>query len=184
VIISGPAGVGKTTICRALSERLENAYFSVSMTSRPRAEGELDGREYVFVSRREFEKAIENGRLLEHAEVFGNLYGTPRQPVERALQAGKTVILEIDIQGGRQVAEQYPGSVTVFILPPNTRQLVQRIRGRARDDSGQIRERLSESQREIAEGIEGYRFAVVNDDLETAVNEVIEIVKQPAGERQ
>src|SRR4030042_948883 len=122
-IISGPSGVGKSTICREVVRRLENAFLSVSVTTRPKGPGEEDGREYWFVSREEFDKRIDRGALLEHAEVFGNLYGTPRDKTDEALGAGKTVVLEIDVQGGRQVKEIYSRAIMIFILPPSAKSL-------------------------------------------------------------
>src|SRR5512133_4020637 len=118
IIISGPSGVGKSTICKQVVARLDDAHLSVSVTTRQPGPGERNGREYWFVSREEFRKRIEEGSLLEYAEVFGNLYGTPRDKTEEALDAGRTVILEIDIQGGKQVKAVHPQAVMIFILPP------------------------------------------------------------------
>ncbi len=133
VIISGPSGVGKSTICKRVVEKL-NAFLSVSMTTRPRSESERHGCEYHFVSRDEFEAMIRSEAFLEYAEVFGNYYGTPREPIEKALAAGQTVILEIDVQGALQVKEQYPDVQTIFIIPPHRKDLQKRIDGRGRGE--------------------------------------------------
>ena len=142
IVISGPSGVGKSTITKALVTRLEDAYLSVSMTTRPQAPGEQDGREYWFVDRDEFRRRIEEGSLLEYAEVFGNLYGTPRDKTDEALQAGRTVILEIDVQGARQVKAIYPHAVMIFILPPSAKVLAERMGNRGRETAEVAKRRL------------------------------------------
>ena len=118
VVISGPSGVGKSTICREVIRRLSNAYLSVSVTTRPRAESEVDGRDYWFLSPKQFQERIDKGLLLEYAEVFGNLYGTLKDKVDEAIKANKIAILEIDVQGGRAVKKIYPDAVMIFIMPP------------------------------------------------------------------
>ena len=132
VVISGPSGVGKGTICKELVKRLSDACLSVSVTTRPRTPKEVDGRDYWFVSKDEFQRRIKNGLLLEHAEVFGNFYGTPKDKVDEAIAAGKVVILEIDVQGGKQIKKLYPDTVMVFILAPTAKELAGRLRGRER----------------------------------------------------
>jgi guanylate kinase len=176
IIISGPSGVGKSTICKQIVARLD-AHLSVSMTTRQPGPGEQDGREYYFVSRDEFRKRIEDGAFLEYAEVFGNLYGTPRDKTEEALDAGRTVILEIDIQGGKQVKTIYPQAVMVFILPPSTKVLTDRISGRKRESSEVIARRLGGAGSEIAAAWQYYDNMVINDDLEQAINEIIQIIQ-------
>jgi guanylate kinase len=176
VIISGPSGVGKSTITRALIERLPDTYLSVSMTTRPQAAGEQNGRDYWFVSRDEFHRRIGEGALLEYAEVFGNLYGTPRDRTEEALTAGRTVILEIDVQGAKQVKAIYPQAVMIFILPPSTRILVERMGRRGRDNEQVAARRLQAASNEIALAWQYYDNMVINDDLEEAINEVVQIV--------
>ena len=175
VIISGPSGVGKSTICKQVVARTD-AHLSVSVTTRPQGPGEQDGREYWFISRDEFRKRIEEGSLLEYAEVFGNLYGTPRDKTEEALDAGKTVILEIDIQGGKQVKAIYPQAVMVFILPPSTKVLADRIGRRGRESGEVVARRLGGAGSEIAAAWQYYDNMVINDDLEQAINEVIQII--------
>lgn len=177
VVLSGPSGVGKSTITKAVVSRLRDAYLSVSMTTRPQAPGEQDGREYWFVSRDEFRRRIEAGLFLEYAEVFGNLYGTPRDKTEAALAAGTTVILEIDVQGGKQVKAIFPRAVMIFIMPPSSETLAERIGRRGRESGEVVARRLDAAQSEIAAAAECYDNKVVNDDLERAIDEVIRIVE-------
>jgi guanylate kinase len=176
VVISGPSGAGKSTICRQLLKRMDAA-LSVSATTRERSSQETDGVDYRFITRDDFLARVKRNEFLEYAEVFGNLYGTPRDTVERMLDAGKTVILEIDVQGGRQVRQNYPEVVLIFIMPPNLDELVKRLSGRARDTAEAAKKRLEAAQREIAEAKEFYEYTVVNDDLEKAINEVINIIE-------
>ncbi len=178
IVISGPSGVGKSTITRALVERLEEAYLSVSMTTRPPGPGEQNGREYWFVSREQFHQQIEAGALLEYAEVFGNLYGTPRDKTEEALNAGKTVILEIDVQGGRQIKAIYPQATLIFILPPSDKALAERMKRRGREGGAVAARRLGGASSEIAAAWQYYDHMVVNDDLEQAIREVMQIVQE------
>lgn len=177
VVISGPSGVGKTTICKELVGRLKDVYLSVSATTRPKSEDEVDGRDYWFVSDEEFQRRIDNGLLLEHAEVFGHMYGTPKDKVDEALAAGKTVILEIDVQGGKQAKVVYPDAVMIFILPPTHKELAERINHRARDNSEAAKERLREADDEIAVAWQYYDNMVINDDLQQAVMECLQIIK-------
>jgi len=177
VIISGPSGVGKSTICREVADRLANACLSVSVTTRTPGAGEVDGMDYRFVSKAEFERLVREGFFLEYAEVFGNSYGTSKKEVEESLAAGKTVILEIDVQGARQVKLVYPDALMIFILPPSQRELAERIDNRGRDDEESAEVRLGKSGTEIASGWQYYKHMVINDDLEQAVNEVIQIIK-------
>lgn len=176
VVISGPSGAGKSTICRQMLKRMDAA-LSVSATTRERSSQETDGVDYRFISRDDFLGRVKRNEFLEYAEVFGNLYGTPRDTVERMLDDGKTVILEIDVQGGRQVRQNYPEVVLIFIVPPNIDELVKRLSGRARDTAEAAKKRLEAAQREIAEAKEFYEYTVVNDDLEKAINEVINIIE-------
>jgi guanylate kinase len=177
VVISGPSGVGKSTICRQVVER-SDARLSVSATTRAMSAQETNGADYWFISRDEFRDRVKKNQFLEYAEVFGNLYGTPRDKVEEALNAGKTVILEIDVQGGSQVRQHYPDAILIFIMPPNLEDLVKRISGRARDSAQAAKNRLEGAQREIAAAKEFYKYMVINDNLEDAINEVINIIKR------
>jgi guanylate kinase len=180
-IISGPSGVGKSTICREVVRRLENAFLSVSVTTRPKGPGEEDGREYWFVSREEFDRRIKQGTLLEYAEVFGNLYGTPKDKTDEALRAGRSVILEIDVQGGRQVKAIYPQAIMVFILPPSTKILADRLGHRGRENAEVAARRLRLAGSEIAAAWQYYDNMVINDDLDLAIKEVIQIIEHAPG---
>jgi len=184
VIISGPSGVGKSTICKEVVKRLDNVCLSISVTTRPRAEAEVDGQDYWFLSQQQFRKRINEGSLLEYAEVFGHLYGTPKDKVEEALGAGKTIILEIDVQGAREVKSVCPDVVMVFIFPPTEKELAQRIKNRGREGMEAVEERLEGAGTEFAAAWQYYEHMVVNDDLEHAVKEVIQIIKQNSGEKQ
>ncbi|UCG58763.1 MAG: guanylate kinase [Phycisphaerales bacterium] len=181
VIVSGPSGVGKSTVCREVAARLQDVYLSTSVTTRPKGPGETHGREYWFVSEQEFQDLIERGLLLEHARVFGHLYGTSKDKVDEALEAHKTVILEIDVQGARQVKTLYPDAVMIFVLPPSERVLADRIGRRGREDSEDAEERLDGAGSEIAAAWQYYEHMVINEDLEQAINEVIQIIREIPG---
>lgn len=176
MVISGPSGVGKSTICREVIARMDRLELSVSMTTRHPGPGEQDGRDYWFVSEEEFHRRIEQGLFLESAEVFGNLYGTPKDKVDEALEAGRSVVLEIDVQGGRQVKAAYDDAVMIFILPPNDKTLADRLGRRGRDSRDVVQTRLDGASNEIAAAWQYYDNMVINEDLEQAIAEVIEII--------
>jgi len=182
VIISGPSGVGKSTICRQVVQRLDDVYLSVSVTTRPKGPTEVDGQDYWFVSRQQFQQQIDKGLLLEYAEVFGNFYGTPEDKVDEALKAGRTVVLEIDVQGAKQVRAVYPDAVMIFILPPSQKELAKRMNSRKREEQQATEERLDGASGEIAAAWQYYKYMVINDDLEQAVSEVVEIIEKAIGE--
>ena len=176
IIISGPSGVGKSTICSRVVEELD-AFLSVSVTTRAKGESEVDGKNYWFISVDEFKQRIDNGDFLEYAEVFGNYYGTPARPIDDAMAAGCKVILEIDVQGMRQVKKLRPEAITIFILPPRKEVLEKRIDGRARgEDETSKKRRLEKAGTEIAAAWQHYDHMVVNDDLDQAVREVLDII--------
>ncbi len=179
VVISGPSGVGKSTISREVLRR-SGATFSVSATTRQPRPGEVDGRDYRFVDRPAFERMIEQGELLEWAEVFGNLYGTPVGPVRDAMAAGKVVLLEIDVQGGLQVHEKMPSATFVLIEPPDDEELRRRLTGRGTEDDETLTRRLGKAREElrVARQSGAYDRVVVNRDIETAVREIVEIVNE------
>ncbi len=181
VIVSGPSGVGKSTICKEAVKRLKNVYLSVSVTTRPRSEAEIDGEDYWFISESEFQERIDKGLLLEYAEVFGHLYGTPKDKVDAALQAGKSVILEIDVQGARQAKRTYRDAVMIFILAPSQKELAERMKLRGREDIETAQGRLDEAGTEIAAAWQYYEHMVINDDLQQAVSEVVQIIQQSGG---
>ena len=176
VIISGPSGVGKSTICRELVKRFDNVSLSISATTRPKAGTETESKDYYFLTEDEFKKRIEQGAFLEYAEVFGNLYGTLTEKVDEALAAGKTLILEIDVQGAQQVKEKHPEALMIFILPPTQKHLVERMNGRGREDEETTKIRLEGADDEIAAAWRYYNNMVINDDLAQAVGEVAQIM--------
>jgi len=184
VVISGPSGVGKSTICREVIRRLNNAYLSVSVTTRHKAESEVDGRDYWFLSPKQFQERIDKGLLLEYAEVFGNLYGTPKDKVDEAIKANKIAILEIDVQGGRAVKKIYPDAVMIFIMPPAKKELANRLSGRGRDKVETAEKRLNIADSEITIGRKYYPYMVVNDDLQKAINDVVNIIQQNTGGKE
>lgn len=176
VIISGPSGVGKSTICKQVVEKLD-AFLSVSATTRIQSDTEQQGREYHFLPKAEFETKIENDAFLEYAEVFGNYYGTPKEPVDQALAQGRIVILEIDVQGALRVKKIRPECQTIFILPPHKNDLQDRINGRGRgEDEKTKQQRLETASREIAAAWQHYDHMVINGDLSQAIQEVIDII--------
>ncbi len=179
IVISGPSGAGKTSICNALLERLPRAYWSVSATTRPERAQEVDGRNYRFVSRDEFARMRERGEFIEAAEYVGNWYGTPAEPVHRVIAEGRYAILEIDVQGGMQVAEKMPESTRIFILPPTCDTLAARLEGRKTESAEQLRRRLAAADGEIAVARDSgcYHHYVVNDVLEDTIAEVLSIIR-------
>ena len=166
LVLSSPSGAGKSTISRRLLESEPNLVMSVSATTRPRRPGEVDGRDYYFVDPTEFNLMVNRGELLEHAKVFGNYYGTPRLPVEEALRAGRDVLFDIDWQGTQQI-EGVAGQdlVSVFILPPSTRELERRLRARAQDSDEVVATRMAKAADEISHYPE-YQYIILNDDLD------------------
>ena len=183
LIISGPSGVGKTTITRAVERAIPGAVFSVSVTTRQKTAGDVEGVDYHFVSDAEFDRLVADDELLEWAEVFGRRYGTPRKWADEQLRRGRLVILEIDVKGARQVKERMPGAFGVFILPPSEEALLQRLRARRRDTEEAIARRFAEAQREIAEAkaCGAYDAFVVNDELERAIEEAVGVVRGRMG---
>ena len=173
-VISGPSGTGKGTICKELLNR-KPLQLSVSMTTRQPRTGEINGVHYYFVTKEEFQEKIANGGLLEHAEVYGNYYGTPRAMVEEKLQQGHNVILEIEMKGAAQVRQSYPEAITIFVLPPSLEELRKRIRGRGTETEEAIRLRMSKTLEELQELVH-YDYYVINDILEDAVQRTEAII--------
>ena len=171
LVISGPSGAGKSTVIGRLMEMRDDVCFSVSVTTRPMRPGEEDGKDYFFVTPQHFQELADGGFLLEHAEYVGNHYGTPRGYVEQCRMVGKSVILDIEVQGASQICRNCPDAVTVFILPPSGAELERRLRHRNTDSDEKIRERLLQAKRECAEAGK-YGYIVINDDPDAAAAEV------------
>lgn len=185
LVISGPSGVGKTTITHHVEREL-GGVFSVSMTTRPKTAADVEGEDYCFVDRANFERARDGDKLLEWAEVFGNLYGTPRGPVEQALAAGKIVLLEIDVEGAVQVKRKMPGAYAIFVMPPSEQELLERLRVRKREDETVIQRRFNQAKREIARAKESgvYDAFIVNDQLGEAVRKAVGLVRDELAKRR
>lgn len=171
VVLTGPSGVGKGTLVRALLQRHPELNLSISVTTRSPRPGEVQGKHYYFVSRSQFKQMIAQGKLLEWAEFAGNYYGTPREPVEEQTRNGKWVLLEIELEGARQVRRTYPDALRIFILPPSLTELEQRLRSRAQDSEEAIARRLRRAQEEINAASE-FDFEIINDNFETAVKRI------------
>jgi guanylate kinase len=174
IVLSGPSGAGKGTICKALLSR-GDYWLSVSATTRNPRVGEIEGKNYYFIDKDEFVNRVESGDFLEHAEVYGNYYGTPKSKVLSALDSGKNVILEIDIQGALKVKESYPGGVFIFILPPSMEELKQRIINRGSETKESLMTRFKSAYQEI-NYVSKYNYAVVNDTVEEAVKKIESII--------
>jgi guanylate kinase len=175
VVLSGPSGAGKSSFVSELLAQPLDLVYSVSATTRRRRPHEVEGRDYFFLEREEFRRRVAAGDFVEWAEVHGELYGTLKSQTDAALGAGKNVLLDIDVQGGRSVRSIYPDGVFVFVLPPSMESLEARLRGRGTDSEERIRLRLENARREIAQ-VGEYDYAVVNDDLAAAQRRVTSII--------
>ncbi len=175
LVLSGPSGAGKGTICEQLRNKRKNLAYSVSATTRAPRKGEVDGRDYFFVTIEKFKEMIANNELLEYAEIYGNYYGTPRSYVMSILDEGRDVVLEIDPQGALQVKESFPDAVFVFVVPPSLDELSKRIYKRGTDSEEVIKRRLSAATSELAYASK-YDYIVVNDEVEKATNKVSNIL--------
>ena len=182
-VFSGPSGVGKGTLKAKLFEEFaDQITYSVSATTRGPREGEVDGRDYFFITRQEFERRVQNNEFLEHAEFAGNCYGTPRAYVEKLLDSGMNVVLEIDVQGALQVMKSMPECVSVFILPPSFEELEHRLRGRGTETEEKVRERLETAKRELPYAPQ-YDYQIVNGgDIEAAYQSLREVFLKSTGE--
>ncbi len=177
LVLSSPSGAGKTTISRRLLERVKTLTLSVSATTRPRRPGEVNGRDYLFVTPGEFEAMVQEGEFLEHATVFGQRYGTPRSAVDRSLEEGMDVLFDIDWQGTQQVAEKARDDlVSVFILPPSTSELERRLYARARDPEDVVKGRMARAADEMSHWAE-YDYVIVNRDFDESVRQVEAIIQ-------
>ncbi len=176
LVVSGFSGAGKGTLMKELVGRYDNYALSISATTRSPREGEQDGREYFFRTKEEFEKMIAEDALIEHACYVDNYYGTPRAYVEEQMALGKDVILEIEIQGALQIKKRYPDALLLFVAPPDADTLKQRLIGRGTEKQDVIEKRLSRASEE-AKGIENYDYFIINDDLNTCVSQVHQIIR-------
>lgn len=178
LIISGPSGVGKTTITRGVERSIAGSVFSVSATTRAPTDADVEGVDYHFVDDAQFDELVAHDDLLEMADVFGKRYGTPRAWVEEQLARGRLVILEIDVEGARQVKDKLPDAFGIFIMPPGEDVLLQRLRGRKRESEDQIQKRFAEARREMeqAESLGIYDVILVNDDLDKTIAHAVRLV--------
>ncbi|MBQ7994664.1 MAG: guanylate kinase [Bacilli bacterium] len=179
IILSGPSGVGKgATREKIMANNDLKLFYSISMTTREKRPGEVDGKDYFFVSKEEFERNVKNGNLLEHNTFVGNSYGTPKDKVFELMEQGKNVLLEIDVNGAMQVFEKlgHDLPVSIFLMPPSLKELEDRIRGRSTETEKAIEERLNRARKEIKEK-DNYKYVVVNDKLDETVRQIHEIIE-------
>lgn len=172
--MSGPSGVGKGTICNTLMQELD-AWYSVSMTTREIREGEVDGVNYYFISKEEFKKRIDEGKLLEYNIYNDNYYGTPKDKVLKKLEEGKNVFLEIDVNGARNIKKLFPNAILIYVAPPSIEELRNRLISRGTEEMDVIEKRLKIAEEELKQ-IDFYDYVVVNDDLDKAISKVREII--------
>ncbi len=174
IVVCGPSGVGKGTVV-SLLKTMREFYFSVSVTTRAPRDGEIDGVNYCFITKQKFDDMVENNELLEHATYVSSSYGTPRAPVEAELEAGHDVLLEIELEGARQIKRAMPEAVLIFILPPSTEELARRLRGRGTETEEKIINRLKRAEYELTCADE-FDYQVVNDEVECAANRICDII--------
>lgn len=179
IVLTGPSGVGKGTLLRSLLQRHPDLYLSVSATTRQPRPGEVDGKDYFFLSRPQFERMITNGEFLEWAEFAGNLYGTPKSAVEEQIRRGQWVILEIELEGARQIRNSFADALRIFILPPSLPELEYRIRARGQDTEEAITRRLQRAQEEIDAATE-FDLQIVNDDFDDTLERIEDALFVPA----
>ena len=176
LVLSSPSGAGKTTIARRLAERVPELALSISVTTRPPRQGEIEGRDYSFIDQPRFDQMVAQGELVEHATVFGYCYGTPRRPIEEALMGGRDVVGDLDWQGTQQLTESVPHDlVSVFVLPPSLAALEARLRARAQDSARVVAARMAKSAEEMSHWLE-YDYVILNNDVEVAIAQVRAIV--------
>jgi guanylate kinase len=185
LIVSGPSGVGKTTIARTIERRLQDATFSISATTRDKTEADVDGVDYFFLTEGQFLGRLKAGDFLEHASYADKHYGTLAEPAQAQLDRGRVVILDIEVQGAIQVKQQLPEALSLFILPPSEEELLRRLRERDRDTEEHILQRFELARSEIAEAKESgaYDYFITNDTLEHAIDEALSIIRRERSER-
>ena len=175
VLFSGPSGVGKDTVLEVVLKKDNSLQRSISLTTRDIRDNEIDGRDYYFISKDRFNNMVENGEVLEFAQYGKNFYGTPKAPVDKWLSEGKTVILKIEVQGAQQIKKLYPDAVGIFVLPPSMEELENRLRSRGTEDEEDIQKRLEIAKNEVEKSVD-YDYTVINDDLDSASNDVLKII--------
>lgn len=171
IVLTGPSGVGKGTLVRELLQRHPRLYLSISVTTRSPRPGEIEGKQYYFVSRNQFEQMVARSELLEWAEFAGNYYGTPLVPVEEKISQGKCVLLEIELEGARKIHKVFPSALRIFIRPPSLSELERRLRGRSQDSDEAIARRLCRAQQELNAADE-FDLQIINDNFEAALNHI------------
>lgn len=176
VLFSGPSGVGKDTVLEVVLNKNKNLKKSISLTTREIRENEIDGKDYYFISKAAFEDMIKNGEVLEFAQYGKNFYGTPKAPIDKWLSEGKTIILKIEVQGAKKIKELYPDAVGIFIMPPSMDELEKRLRFRGTETEDDIKRRLDIAKGEIENSVD-YDYLVVNDEIISASDNVLNIVK-------
>jgi len=182
-VLSGPSGVGKTTVRLELTKYLPEVFLSVSATTRKRREGERDEFDYYFTNKEEFNQQIEQNKMLEWAYVHGNFYGTPIAPIDKAICEGKNCLLVIDVQGAKQVREKISSSILIFLLPPSFPMLEQRLKIRGTEDEQMLRIRLENAKQELV-SLQGYNYSVINHTVSQAVRDVVEVITRCINRRK
>lgn len=174
-VVAGPSGSGKDTLFKELFKRKPEIKFSISSITRPMRVGEVEGEKYNFITREKFLNMLENDELLEYNEYIGNYYGTPKAPVIAAIEKGEDILIEVDVNGAKEICEKLPEAVTVFIMPPSYKELKRRLSGRGTETQELIDKRMKVALNEIARATE-FDYIVVNDDINTAVDDIIEVI--------
>jgi guanylate kinase len=177
LVMSAPSGGGKTTIVKAVLQEFPSFGFSVSATTRQRRTGEVDGKDYYFLSKAEFEKKIAGGELVEHEEIYSNYYGTLKSEVENALSRGRDIVFDVDVKGGLSIKAKFPEAVLIFLKPPSIETLRKRLEGRGSETQEQVDRRMARAEMELEKGGE-YDYIITNDELKRALNEVFDIIKK------
>ncbi|UCF69750.1 MAG: guanylate kinase [candidate division WOR-3 bacterium] len=180
IVLSGPSGVGKTTICERLLSGRSDLRYSISATSRPRRPVEVDGREYIFISIDEFKEWIANGLFVEYAEVYGNFYGTPKKSLEAGLSAGYNILMDVDVQGARELMNLYPDGIFIYIMPPDIAELQRRLKKRDTDRDEVIKSRVAKARQELAYK-KDYKYTIENRELDATVATILSIIEQEIG---
>ena len=180
IVLSGPSGVGKTTVCERLLSARADVRYSISATSRPKRPVETDGREYIFISIEEFKRWISQRLFVEYAEVYGNFYGTPKKSLEEGLSTGYNILMDVDVQGARELMNLYPDGIFIYTMPPDITELERRLKKRDTDHDEVIRNRVAKARQEL-EYKDDYKYSIENRDLETTVARILSIIEREIG---